>query len=106
MHETWERMVKVNGRGTLLLTQAVLEHMTTHESRIINICSVASLNPLSGMIVYAGTKGMTDSFTRVWARELPRRYGCTVNSAARGPVNTKEMLRASVELGKLVEPLI
>ena len=41
--------------------------------------------------IYAGTKGMIESFTRCWARDLPRRYGCTVNTVAPGPVATELM---------------
>ncbi|TGO45262.1 hypothetical protein BOTNAR_0684g00010 [Botryotinia narcissicola] len=90
----WDRVVALNGRGTLLLTRAVLKHLAPSNSRIINISSSTSRNPDPNISIYAGTKGMIESFTRCWARDLPRRYGCTVNTVAPGPVATESMQAA------------
>lgn len=83
---TWDAVVNLNGRGTLLLTRA--------GSRIVSVGSSTSRDPDPDMSVYAGSKGMVESFTRCWARELPRRYGCTVNTVAPGPVATEALLGA------------
>lgn len=86
--EDWDRMVSLNGRGYFLLTKLVLPHLTTKDGRIINIGSVSSRNPPPFQTLYAGTKGMQECFTRVWAQELPPKYHCTVNSVSPGPTKT------------------
>ncbi|KAJ9627605.1 hypothetical protein H2203_002817 [Taxawa tesnikishii (nom. ined.)] len=101
--KTWNTVLGVNGRGTLFLTRAVLKHLSRQHSRIINICSSTSRNPDPNMTIYAGTKGMVESFTRCWARDLPRKYGCTVNTVAPGPINTEAMRAAPRELHELLE---
>jgi NAD(P)-dependent dehydrogenase (short-subunit alcohol dehydrogenase family) len=82
--DDWDSMVNLNGRGYFLTTQAVLPHLN-NPSRIINIVSTSSRGPPATQTIYAGTKGMQDSFTKVWAQELPRKYGCTVNAVSPGP---------------------
>lgn len=90
--EIWDRVTSLNVRGAMLLTRAVLTHLSPKNARIVNICSSTSRNPEHNMTIYAGSKGMIESFTRAWARELPRKYGCTVNAVAPGPVATPQML--------------
>ena len=102
----FEDVVNLNCRGPLLLTQAVLKHLSKGNSRIINVCSASAREPQSGMSIYSGSKGMLETFTRVWARELPRKYGCTVNSVAPGPVNTEEMKKASPALKESLVPIL
>jgi NAD(P)-dependent dehydrogenase (short-subunit alcohol dehydrogenase family) len=88
----WDKLVNLNGRGTFLLTQEVLPHLPTKEGggggRIVNIVSVSSRAPPPHQTIYAGTKGMVESFTRCWAKELPPKYACTVNSVSPGPTQT------------------
>ncbi|KAF2188554.1 3-oxoacyl-reductase [Zopfia rhizophila CBS 207.26] len=79
-------------RGTLLLTRACLKYLSQEGSRIINICSSTSRDPISHTTIYAGSKGMIERFTRCWARKLPHKYWCTVNSIASGPVAVGQML--------------
>ncbi|KIX08711.1 uncharacterized protein Z518_03368 [Rhinocladiella mackenziei CBS 650.93] len=98
----WDTVVNVNGRGTMLLTRATLKHLSRRHSRIINICSTTSRNPDPDMTIYAGSKGMIESFTRCWARDLPRKYGCTVNAVAPGPVATEAMLAAPADFLQMV----
>lgn len=100
--QTWDRAVNLNGRGTLLLTRAILPILNPSGSRIINIGSSTSRDPDPDMTIYAGTKGMIETFTRCWARDFPRKYGCTVNTIAPGPVATEGLLAAPAEfLGML-----
>jgi 3-oxoacyl-[acyl-carrier protein] reductase len=93
-HRIWDSVMNLNGRGTILLTRAVLKHLAPKNSRIINISSATSRNPEPNISIYAGSKGMIESFTRCWAKDLPRQYGCTVNTVAPGPVDT-ELLRSA-----------
>ncbi|KAI0477634.1 hypothetical protein GGR56DRAFT_692352 [Xylariaceae sp. FL0804] len=109
----WDQLVNLNGRGTFLLTQAVLPHLPRPNSssgsgsgRIVNICSVSARGPPPGQTIYAGTKGMVDAFTRCWARELPPRYGCTVNAVSPGPTATAGFKAAGPEAMKMLQPTI
>lgn len=65
MHD-WDLLVNVNGRGTFLLTQATLPHLTKGTGRIVNIVSISARGPPPNQTIYAGTKGMVDSFTKCW----------------------------------------
>ena len=56
--------------------------------------------------IYAGTKGMVDSFTRCWAKELPPKYGCTVNAVSPGPTRTEGFADAGEEVMKILQPVI
>lgn len=94
----WDATVSLNGRGTFLLTCAALKNLSRQNSRIINITSTTSRSPEPGYSIYAGTKGMIESFTRSWARELPPKFGCTVNSVAPGPVATESALAAPAHI--------
>ncbi|KAK1767555.1 hypothetical protein QBC33DRAFT_587026 [Phialemonium atrogriseum] len=104
--EHWDSLVNLNGRGTFLLTQQTLPHLTRGSGRIVNICSVSARGPPALQTIYAGTKGMVDSFTRVWARELPPKYGCTVNAVSPGPTATEGFLGAGEEAMKVLQPAI
>jgi NAD(P)-dependent dehydrogenase (short-subunit alcohol dehydrogenase family) len=99
--EMWEKAMNLNARGAFLLTQAALPHLTPYRqsgnpeasgaidgSRIIIVGSAASRLPRVGQGIYAATKGALDSMLRVWAQELPPKYGCTVNAVGPGPVMT------------------
>ncbi len=101
--ELWESLVNTNARGVLLLTKAAVPHLTFGRGRIVNIVSVGSRFPPAGQTVYAGTKGMIDSFTRCWAKELPPKYGCTVNSVSPGPTNTQGFEKAANELSSYLK---
>ena len=94
IQQTWEKTVNLNGRGTFFLTYAVLPILAPGGSRIINLGSSTSRDPDPHMGIYAGTKGMIESFTRSWARDLPRRHGCTVNAVIPGPTGTEALLAA------------
>ncbi|RYC78629.1 hypothetical protein BFJ63_vAg18496 [Fusarium oxysporum f. sp. narcissi] len=104
--DDWDRLVNLNGRGTFLLTQHVLPYITRGSGRIVNICSVSSRGPPPLQTIYAGTKGMVDSFTRLWAKELPPKYGCTVNAVAPGPTATEGFLGAGKEALDMLQPTI
>lgn len=104
--EDWDRLVNINGRGTFLLTQAALPFMSQPGGRIVNICSASSRGPPPMQTIYAGTKGMVDSFTKCWAKELPRKYGCTVNAVSPGPTRTEGFASAGEEVMKILQPTI
>lgn len=64
--EDWDLLVNINGRGTFLLTKAALPHLTKGSGRIVNIASISARGPPPNQTIYAGTKGMVDSFTKCW----------------------------------------
>ena len=49
---------------------------------------------------------MVDSFTRCWAKELPPKYGCTVNAVSPGPTMTDGFAAAGPEQMKILQPVI
>ena len=102
----WDQLVNLNGRGTFLLTKETLPHLTKGTGRIVNIDSISSRSPPPMQTIYAGTKGMVDSFTRCWAKELPPKYGCTVNAVSPGPTRTEGFARAGDEVMKILQPTI
>ncbi|KAJ5460473.1 uncharacterized protein N7458_002025 [Penicillium daleae] len=104
--EDWDLLVNINGRGTFLLTKAVLPHLTKGSGRIVNIASISARGPPPNQTIYAGTKGMVDSFTKCWAKELPPKYGCTVNSVSPGPTMTEGFAAAGEEQMKILQPII
>ncbi|KIX97373.1 uncharacterized protein Z520_06825 [Fonsecaea multimorphosa CBS 102226] len=84
--EQWDAQVNLNGRGTLLLTQAVLPHLAK-PSRIVNLSSSGARQPYPGASIYNGTKSsMLTSFTP--PSELGREYQCTVNAICPGATST------------------
>ncbi|KAK8191524.1 short chain dehydrogenase [Phyllosticta capitalensis] len=102
----WDKLVNLNCRGVFLLTQAALKHITHGSGRIVNIVSVSSRAAPPMQTIYAGTKGMVDSFTRCWAKELPPKYGCTVNAVSPGPTATEGFFAAGEEVMKILQPTI
>ncbi|KAJ0349356.1 hypothetical protein KNSL1_004821 [Colletotrichum chrysophilum] len=107
--DTWDRALNLNSRGAFLLVKAALPHLTPFEpramkpesasaatgggSRIIIVASVASRMPEVNQSMYAASKGTLDAMIRVWAKELPPVYGCTVNAVAPGPISTETFLK-------------
>lgn len=104
--EHWDSLVNLNCRGTFLLTKAVLPHLTHDDSRIVNIDSISAHAAPEMQTIYAGTKGMVDSFTKVWAKEFPRKYGCTVNAVSPGPTMTEGFAQAGEEFMKKMQPVL
>ncbi|KIX00396.1 uncharacterized protein Z518_10535 [Rhinocladiella mackenziei CBS 650.93] len=108
--EHWDSLVNLNGRGVFLLTKEALPHLPKKENggggRIVNIVSISSRGPPPRQTIYAGTKGMVDSFTRCWAKELPPKYGCTVNAVSPGATRTPGFAEAGTEMMKLLQPTI
>ena len=106
VEKTWDDIVSLNGRGVFFLTRAALKHLSRENSRIINIGSSVSRTPSPQSSIYAGSKSMVEVYTQCWATELPRKYGCTVNAVAPGPVSTDAFLAAPPFVSEALQPLI
>ncbi|OIW24362.1 NAD(P)-binding protein [Coniochaeta ligniaria NRRL 30616] len=104
--DDWDKLVNLNARGVFLLTQAALPHLAPAGGRIVNIVSISARAAPPLQTIYAGTKGMVDSFTRVWAKELPRKYGCTVNAVSPGPTMTDGFAAAGEEFLREMRPVM
>ncbi len=83
--DAFDKMVAINLRGPVLVTQAALPHFADG-GRIINIASELGYLGRAGASGYCATKGAILSLTRSWARELGPRL--LVNAVAPGPVDT------------------
>ncbi|EXJ92923.1 hypothetical protein A1O3_01479 [Capronia epimyces CBS 606.96] len=78
----------VNVFGVIYLTQAVVGvGRMPQGGRIVNIGSIAS-KVLVPPPVYGATKAAVDALTTLWAGELGKSHGITVNTLAPGPVPT------------------
>jgi len=80
-----DRMIAVNYRAPILVTQAALPHLKPGAA-IVNIASELAYLGRAGSSVYAGTKAGILNLTRSWARELAP--DIRVNAVAPGPVDT------------------
>jgi NAD(P)-dependent dehydrogenase (short-subunit alcohol dehydrogenase family) len=65
--DQWDKQVNLNARGMLLLTQAVLPHLSKKGCRIVNTSSTGARQGIRGSSIYNGTKAMVEAFTRCWA---------------------------------------
>lgn len=82
----WERVIGINITGAFHVVQAAaagLRHSPA--GRVINISSIAGVQPMPRMAPYATSKSAMLGFTKTLARELAPR--CTVNAVAPGYVN-------------------
>ncbi len=76
--ETNLNMIDLNVKATVSINLLTLPHMT-RGSRIINIASVAALQPVPWINIYAATKAFVLSFSRSLHREV-RGRGITVTA--------------------------
>jgi len=82
--EEYDRIVDINQRGSFVLAQAVGKHMIERKSgNIINVDSLNTYAPLSGVTPYAMSKAGVLMMTRALANEWGR-HGVRVNSIAPG----------------------
>ena len=77
--ELWDRVMRVNVRGTWLVTRALVPLFPEgRNGRIVNLASDTALWGAPRLIAYVASKGAVISMTRSLARELgPRGIGVT-----------------------------
>jgi len=86
--EEFDAVVRVNLKGTWLLTKVVTRHMMKQRSgKVINISSVVGMMGNAGQSNYAAAKAGIIGFTKAAARELAAR-NITVNAIAPGFIRT------------------
>jgi NAD(P)-dependent dehydrogenase (short-subunit alcohol dehydrogenase family) len=78
--ELWDRVMRVNVRGTWLVTRALTPLLEAGgQGRIVNVASDTALWGAPRLLAYVASKGAVISMTRSLARELgPRGIGITV----------------------------
>jgi NAD(P)-dependent dehydrogenase (short-subunit alcohol dehydrogenase family) len=112
----WDKIHEVNLRSAFLLTQKSLPYMEARGGgKVINMASVAGINPSTGMGVYGIFKAGLIMLTRTLARELGP-LNIQVNALAPGVIKTRfssalwesedlaEAITRSTPLGRLGEP--
>jgi 3-oxoacyl-[acyl-carrier protein] reductase len=89
----YQKMMDVNVRAVLFMTKAFAPYVT-RGGRIVNLSSISARGGYPTQSVYAASKAAVEGLTRVWATELGKKYGITVNAVNPGPVDT-DMYRAA-----------
>jgi 3-oxoacyl-[acyl-carrier protein] reductase len=80
-------ILDANVVGTILVTQAVLSHLTAPGGRIVNFASAMAFRPIPTSSVYSASKAAVVTLTHAWSKELGPR-GITVNAIAPGVIET------------------
>jgi 3-oxoacyl-[acyl-carrier protein] reductase len=85
--EEMDRVIGINFRGIMVVTQAALKHMKSG-GRIIMIGSCVGERVMTpGLVAYSATKGAVKMFAQGLSREVGS-LGITVNNVQPGPIDT------------------
>jgi 2-hydroxycyclohexanecarboxyl-CoA dehydrogenase len=104
--ESWDQIISVNLKGTIMMTRAVLDGMIEHGGgRIIHIASDAGRVGSSGEVVYSATKGGVIAFGKALAREVAR-HQITVNTVCPGPTDTALLGQVADYNPKIIEATV
>ncbi|AZO00767.1 glucose 1-dehydrogenase [Mesorhizobium sp. M9A.F.Ca.ET.002.03.1.2] len=101
----FHRQFDTNVLGTIFTIQEAVKHFGPQGGSVINISSVASLNPQPNSLVYAATKAAVDSITLSMSRELGAR-NIRVNAIAPGGVDTEGLKRVGIVGSEVEKQLI
>ena len=102
----WDLILRVNLKGPIVCTRAVLDGMIRQEyGKIVSIASDAGRVGSTGEAVYSAAKGGIIAFTKTMARELAR-HRINVNCICPGPSDTPLFQReVAAAYPKLAESL-
>jgi 2-hydroxycyclohexanecarboxyl-CoA dehydrogenase len=104
--EFWDKILDINFKGMLRVTQAVVPGMIERGfGRVVNIGSDAGRVGSSLEAVYSGAKGGTIAFTKTLAREVATK-GVTVNTVCPGPTDTPALRKFADGAGDDAEKVI
>ena len=103
---TWDRILAVNLKGTIVCCRAVLDGMIARGGGcIVNLGSDAGKVGSTGEAVYSATKGGVIAFTKALAREMAR-HGIRVNCVCPGPTDTALLAQVGEYSQKLLEGVV
>jgi 2-hydroxycyclohexanecarboxyl-CoA dehydrogenase len=101
----WDLILRVNLKGPIVCTRAVLDSMTKQGyGKIVNIASDAGRVGSTGEAVYSAAKGGIIAFTKTIAREMAR-HRINVNCICPGPSDTPLFAEVAAGNPKLAESL-
>jgi len=93
--EVWDWVIKLNLKGTLLCTRAVINHMLERRyGKIVNIGSSAGILGQFKMADYSAAKAGVIGFTKALAKEIGQ-YGINVNCVSPAAILTAAMSQFS-----------
>jgi 3-oxoacyl-[acyl-carrier protein] reductase len=96
--DTWDWVIGLNLKSTLLCTRAVIESMIkAKEGKIINVSSAAGLTGEAGLADYSAAKAAVIGFTKALAKEVGR-FGIRVHCIAPALIETPALLRNPKEV--------
>jgi len=98
--DDFSEIFDTNVRALVLMTQAIIPHLSDRNARIINIGSTAARVGVPEISLYSASKLAVESLTRSWAAELGDR-GVTVNTVAPGSTQS-DLLDASTNSDDVV----
>lgn len=112
--DAWDLVLKINLKGTFLMSKAVVRTMLKQKSgSVINIASVIGLMGNAGQANYAASKAGIIGFTKSFAKEFGRK-GIRSNAIAPGFINSemtavladkvKEQMLAQIPLNSFGNP--
>lgn len=97
--EFWDRVLEINFKGALRVTQAVVPGMIERGfGRVVNVGSDAGRVGSSLEAVYSGAKGGIIAFTKTLAREVATK-GVTANTVCPGPTDTPALRKFASNSG-------
>jgi 3-oxoacyl-[acyl-carrier protein] reductase len=91
----YHRHFNTNVLGTILTIQEALKYFGSDGGSVINISSIASLNPTPDSVVYSATKSAVDTITLGLSRELGARK-IRVNAIAPGGTASEGLANSGV----------
>ncbi len=95
--EVWDWVIKLNLKGTLLCTRAVINHMLERRSgKIVNISSNAGMIGQIKMADYSAAKAGVIGFTKALAKEVSQ-HGINVNCVSPAAIQTAALGQFSEE---------
>jgi 2-hydroxycyclohexanecarboxyl-CoA dehydrogenase len=101
----WDLILRVNLKGPIVCTRAVLDAMAKQGyGKIVNIASDAGRVGSTGEAVYSAAKGGIIAFTKTIAREMAR-HRINVNCICPGPSDTPLFADVAAGNPKLAESL-
>lgn len=95
-------MIMTNIVALTQLTHLFLPIITGNQGKIMNVASIAAMQPLPDMAIYAATKAYVLSFSEAIAEEL-RETGVTVTALCPGVIQTGFQKTSNMENSKIVQ---